>query len=277
MRDRMEHKKMSGSSEPQGEIPGGSGVSGEAPAVEQDKPREPVNKSDTRGDGEEWEELRNRIFELKTGGMSWEKIAVLVGKSKTTVRYHYKQARLANLRSIEAEGWKPKAGEIARKFERLQEVAWLHLQHLTVQKDEPPVLDPKTGKVLTKGKKGGLGSVPAAIWTQTYMKLLKEEYTFLMDLGVMPRAKEKLEITFQDARSLSLEELQTEAIRLSKQLTQAQIVPDAERSMSGAIHPVANTFNPPKALGMVVEAKVVKAVDKAVDEISKIVKREGGD
>lgn len=227
------------------------------------------NLSENRGNEEVWAELRRRIFDLKTDGMSIPSISKLVGKSETTVRHHYHKARLERLREIETQGWKPKAGEISRKFEKLFEIAKLHLNHLTTQRDEGPVLNSE-GKVISKGKKGGLGSVAAAIWTQTAMKLVKEEYTFLMELGVMPRAREKLDITIQDARSLSLEELQAEASRLSRQLSTANIVADSTKQLTAGMDPIFDRQS--QALGKkgaIIDAKVTRVIEGAVDKAFK--------
>lgn len=211
---------------------------------------------------EEAEDLRKRCFDLRSQGLSFDRIAAAIGKSRNTARTYWQQARAERMKQVETEGWKPKVGEAMRKNERHYELAMLHFQHLTTQPEEPPILD-EHGKVVKKGKKAGLGTVAAAIWMQTILKIEKQGLDLLMDVGVIPRASEKLDVTITDARSMSLEELQIAASRLRKQLANGEIVPDSIAQI-----PIDADFQQPiLRKARTLDAKVVKTVDKAAEAI----------
>lgn len=187
------------------------------------------------------EELQKRIFDLKMHGMTNAAIAKIVSLDTSTVRYHLKKARLRNVSEIEESGAKGKIGEFSRKFQRAQEVAWFNIS------------------------KAPEGSVARAIWLQTYLKAVKDEGSFLMETGWVPKASDKLDISLVDARSMSLEELENECRRLERRLSGARIIPDVIKEITSHDVLYASRGQGTKtAIARVLEAeaKITRAIDK---------------
>lgn len=164
------------------------------------------------------EEKRRRIWDMRARGLSYSAIGKVMGLSTSTVHKHHKRARLEAIRDIDENGWKEVAGEHIKKLTRAQERCLDHLGSL-----ESPELDEQGKAKPGTGKKGSLA---AAIWMQTYLRAVKDEKEFRLDVGFFPKASEKIDITFKDARQMSLEELQKECASLESHLSRARIVPD---------------------------------------------------
>lgn len=230
----------------------------------QNKPDAPKNKGGepTKMTLEEAQEFQNRVWQMKLNGMSLTAIAKVVQRSLSTVSLHYKAARLARMTDLEHDGWKAKAGEIIRKYEGMEELCRLHLLSLSgvgeVSKDA-------AGNE-TKSK-GGRGTVAAAIWMQTYAKIVKQNTDFHFDVGVIPKASEKLDVTIRDARSMSLEELQREASLLARRLSDSTIVADTIASSTRDLTEPRREARTPRL--MLQAREIVKTVDAEVDSITK--------
>lgn len=164
------------------------------------------------------EEKRRRIWDMRARGLSYSAIGKVLGLSTSTVHKHHKASRMEAIRDIDENGWKEAAGEHVKKLTRAQERCLDHLASLeTGELDEHGKPKPGTGKK---------GSLAAAIWMQTYLRAVKDEKEFRLDVGFFPKASEKIDITFKDARQMSLEELQKECASLESHLSRARIVPD---------------------------------------------------
>lgn len=181
------------------------------------------------------EELRKRIYDMRARGLSYAAIGKIVQLKPQTVHYHYKKARAEVVQTIEEEGWKLTAGKNLKRYQRAQEICLSHLAAL-----EQGEIDEATGQPRPGTSKKG--SIQAAIWMQTYLRACKQEEDYAFELGVMPRAKEQLEVTFKDARAMSIEELQNECAALEAQLSRARIVPDAKvKEMKRLTHTIEAT------------------------------------
>jgi hypothetical protein len=179
----------------------------------------PEELSPDEAEQDYYEELRRRIYDMRARGLSYRAIGKVVGLDPSTVRGHYRKARLEQVKEVEEKGWKLIAGGNLKRYKRAQETCLAHLAALEQGEfDENGNPRPGTSKK---------GSIQAAIWMQTLLRAYKQEEDYAFDLGLMPKASDKIDVTFKDARTMSLEELQNECAALEASLSRAKIVSDA--------------------------------------------------
>lgn len=213
-----------------------------------DEASEPKKKQAQRHrTDEEDEAMQKKAFDLRLHGMTHAQLGVALGVPEPTARAILKRAQLAHVREIEADGWKSTASAVARKYSRAAEVAWVQMRQLD----------------------GIKSPLPKAIWMQTYLKCVQAEEKILIDTGLIPKVKDRLEITFQDARSMSIEELQMECSQLEAKLAGARIIPDSMARINIQKGPVT------RASGQANIKKALEAeVDKTIDVIARVIEKD---
>lgn len=152
---------------------------------------------------EEAEAFRKRVFDLRMRGMMPGQIASMVGESVALVQHHIRKARMERLEEVEFGGKKEKVGEGIRMYQALREEAMRQMH------------------------KAEEGSAVRAVWFAEARKCVDKELEFLMEVGFLPRASEKLEVLVRDARGMSLAEINAEIGAIERRLANASVIPDA--------------------------------------------------
>jgi len=149
--------------------------------------------------GAELEQLQRKIWMLRSRGMTYEQIARAVGKSKSAVAYHVKQLRRQTYAQLDGAGQQEVVGEILMNFREMRQEAMRNMTQVEQ------------------------GSPMRAQWLDIAARRLQAETKFMLDIGIIQKAADRVELTVRDVRKMSDKEIEHEIRSLKAELAAAPI------------------------------------------------------
>jgi len=131
----------------------------------------------------ELEQLKRKIFVMRSRGMAFRQIAKAVGKSVSTVHAHYKNICRDTTVALEGAGQQEILGEMALYHRELVQEGLRNLSQVEQ------------------------GSPMRANWTSITGKRLDAYRDFMFASGLMHKAADKLDLSVKDVRKMSDEEI----------------------------------------------------------------------
>jgi predicted transcriptional regulator len=153
----------------------------------------------TRAKGAELERLRRRIWMLRSRGMTYAQIGQAVGCTAANVAYHVKKIRQETFVQMDGAGQQEIIGEILMNYQEMRQEA---LRNMTQVEQ---------------------GSPMRAQWLDIAARRLNAEVKFLIDVGMIQKAADRVELTVRDVRKMSDEEIEREMMRLKEELATAPV------------------------------------------------------
>ena len=153
----------------------------------------------TRAKGAELETLRRRIWMLRSRGMTYAQIGKTVGCSTSNVAYHVKEIRKSTYAAMDGAGQQEIIGEVLMNYQEMRQEA---LRNMTRVEQ---------------------GSPMRAQWLDIAARRLNAEVKFLLDVGMIQKAADRVELTVRDVRKMSDEEIAREMQRLKEELANAPV------------------------------------------------------
>lgn len=148
---------------------------------------------------EETEALRRRIWLFKSRGLSISQIAKAVQRSPSTVSHHLRKAREESMDWYQGAGEKEIAGEMLMNHRELRQEALRNMART----------DP--------------GSRQRMQWLQEARNCLKAETSFMLDLGVLSKQPQRIDVSMLDVRKMSGDEIARQIAQLQKELALARV------------------------------------------------------
>ena len=153
-----------------------------------------MSRTKTRASGPEIEQLRRRVWVMRSRGMTFKQIADAVQRDPSTVHYHWKKACEEATTKLEGAGQPEVIGNMMLTFRELRPEALRNLSQVEQ------------------------GSPMRANWLALAGKRLDAEKQFMLEVGLLDRASDKVELTVKDVRKMSDEEIQREVENLRREL-----------------------------------------------------------
>jgi len=144
--------------------------------------------------GAELEQLQRKIWMLRSRGLTYEQIGRSVGKSKSSVAYHVKQLRKQTYASLDGAGQQEVVGEILMNFREMRQEAMRNMTQVEQ------------------------GSPMRAQWLDIAARRLQAETKFMLDIGLIQKAADRVELTVRDVRKMSDKEIEHEIRSLKQDL-----------------------------------------------------------
>lgn len=150
----------------------------------------------SRASPPEVEMLRRRIWMYRSRGMTVKQIASAVGKSISTVYHHLRKARQGTYDEIESSGQPETIGEMLLNLRELRQEALRNMSQVEQ------------------------GSPMRAQWLDLAGRRLNAELDFLMKVGLIQKAADRVELSVRDVRYMSDEEIRREIEQLRHELVE---------------------------------------------------------
>ena len=147
-----------------------------------------------KAQGAELEQLQRKIWMLRSRGLTYEQIARAVGKSKSAVAYHVKQLRRSTYASLDGAGQQEIIGEVLMNFREMRQEAMRNMTQVEQ------------------------GSPMRAQWLDIAARRLQAETKFMIDVGLIQKAADRVELTVRDVRKMSDKEIEHEIRALKEEL-----------------------------------------------------------
>jgi hypothetical protein len=144
--------------------------------------------------GHELEQLKRKIFVLRSRGMAFRQIAAATDKAVSTVHKHYKSICRDTTVALEGAGQQEILGEMALFHKELVQEGLRNLTQVEA------------------------GSPMRANWTSITGKRLDAWRDFMFLSGLMHKAADKLELNVKDVRKMSDEEIERDIAQLQNKL-----------------------------------------------------------
>ena len=144
--------------------------------------------------GHELEQLKRKIFVLRSRGMSYRQIAQATDKAVSTVHKHYKSICKDMTIALEGAGQQEILGEMALYHKELVQEGLRNMSQVEA------------------------GSPMRANWTSITGKRLDAWREFMFSSGLMHKAADKLDLNVKDVRKMSDEEIERDIHQLTQKL-----------------------------------------------------------
>ena len=171
----------------------------------------------TRARGAELEQLRRRIWMLRSRGMTYAQIGKAVGCSTSNVAYHVKEIRKITYAQMDGAGQQEIIGEILMNYQEMRQEA---LRNMTQVEQ---------------------GSPMRATWLDIAARRLSAEVKFLIDVGLIQKAADRVELTVRDVRKMSDEEIERDMMRLKEELANSEVSFLEQKSVGDEMKAIATS------------------------------------
>jgi hypothetical protein len=131
--------------------------------------------------------------------MTYAQIGKAVGCSTSNVSYHVKEIRRTTYQAMDGAGQQEIIGEVLMNYQEMRQEA---LRNMTQVEQ---------------------GSPMRAQWLDIAARRLNAEVKFLLDVGMIQKSADRVELTVRDVRKMSDEEIQREMARLKDELAHAPV------------------------------------------------------
>jgi len=150
-----------------------------------------------RVSGAELEVLRRKIWLYRSRGMTFTQIAQAVQKSRSACHHHLSAYRRQAVLSTESQGQQEIIGELLLSHRELRQ------------------------ETLRNMAAADQGSLLKLNWIDAAARRIRDEEKFMLDIGLITKTADRVDITVRDVRSMSTEEIEREVNRLREELAYA--------------------------------------------------------